>query len=1425
MSGGSKIFKTIFVLFILTTLVFIGLYFHQQSINSTLNDQVRLLQGGLTAANLSPSLAKQISNDSQIAGAFPTSTTGLNNSCSNGQVLSFTNGKIVCVSLQTGNNGQIVVTDIGPPSPKGSTNIGNNSTNGINGTSKSNGNNRLNNHNGIIGAIGPQGPRGNAGPIGLMGPQGSPGILATTFGNGLSGGVASQVLNLNLVTSSNGGISNTANGLTLITSCNKGQSLKWNGSSWVCSNNAVASGNLISLTPGITISNGNGAVLGAGTSISIATASATNTGLLNSVDWNTFNNKQAALTFNGSGLFNELGNTVSAVTCSANQITVYNGATWICSNQETVPTYTAGVGFNLSGTTFNFDPAGFTTVSSVAGTDQILLYNGSTSEKITYNDLFSGVLGSMNYQGTWNANTNTPNLTNVCSTSTKGYYYVVNTAGTTTLGSISSWNIGDWAVCNGSNWQQIQSTNAVSSVFGRTGTITAQSGDYNASQITNTPDTTSGGSISATDVQTALNQLDTNKLTSTLNTGLIFVGNSSNMATPTALSGDVTLAANGAVTISNSVITAAMIANGTLTFANLASNGCVSGQVVEYNGSAWVCGTMTPMTTVSASSTGVNVNLPIEVTSSGSSYTVGFNPATTVGQYWAWDGSEWSLTTPATLAIGTLDSQTPSSNGAVLANSTLYLQSASATEPGLINDTTQIFAGDKTFTGNTTETGNFNQTGSGSFSTGSGAVNLNGNTYLAANNILTAIAGTGGFDFSNASGIFKTTTGTNALEGNTIVAGSKTFTTGTGLTTVSGELNIVGSTLLSSVSVGNLGSGGNIISSLDATSYLVDQTTSGQTLTLPAGTTGQTVIVSNTGTAIFTIYGINVAPGNSIMFMWNGSLWSVTTSPSNNCVIDSSYVCAGGNALGSALTIGTTNSSPLNFETNGYNAFQISSGQSTLIGQGVTTIETTGDTLNIGGNGALNINAGPSNNLDIANNGTEFIYFGNNLTPLSTTAMYIIDSTGTGGYTNTSAAITTTGASFNENDITSGIGLQVNSNSLSTGTGLAVDSSSATSGAANLVNFDQSSINSNGTTLNLGSSGLGLAMEISSGALAINAGADFTTTGIINNAALDVAGENSSYIRFNGASQQILTGIAGGSNGKFLIITNAGTYPLIIDNMNSGSSTINQITTGTDANLSISSGGSISLIYDSTANVWRVIAASSGLSADVQTFTSSGTYTPTPGVKYIEIKAVGGGGAGGGTLATSANQIALGWGGGGGSYADMICTAQEIGSSAVTVSIGSGGSAVSGANGNNGGNTTFGSFLTVPGGRGGAVGTNFPYTTSTNSNLPSPMPTVSGCTLQDGAPGQDGNPGYAIYNPNLTEQLNMITAAGGNSYFGTGAQSFQQLNPTFVSQTFAPNNAVGYGSGGGGAAAVDGAAASAGSPGMGGFLEVTEYFN
>ena len=77
--------------------------------------------------------------------------------------------------------------------------------------------------------------------------------------------------------------------------------------------------------------------------------------------------------------------------------------------------------------------------------------------------------GDLNYQGTWNATTNSPTLTS--SVGTKGYYYVVDVAGTTNLNGITDWQIGDWAIFNGSVWQKVDNTDAVTSVNGFTGTV------------------------------------------------------------------------------------------------------------------------------------------------------------------------------------------------------------------------------------------------------------------------------------------------------------------------------------------------------------------------------------------------------------------------------------------------------------------------------------------------------------------------------------------------------------------------------------------------------------------------------------------------------------------------------------------------------------------------------------------------------------------------------------------------------------------------------------------------------------------------------------------------------------------------------------------------------------------------------------------
>jgi hypothetical protein len=110
----------------------------------------------------------------------------------------------------------------------------------------------------------------------------------------------------------------------------------------------------------------------------------------------------------------------------------------------------------------------------------------------------ASIQGTLSYQGTWNASTNTPTLAS--GVGTKGYYYVVSVAGSTNLDGITDWNVGDMAVYSGTAWQQIDNTDAVTSVNGYTGTVVLNATDVGALATI----TSSDGSIDVSTVGTAV---------------------------------------------------------------------------------------------------------------------------------------------------------------------------------------------------------------------------------------------------------------------------------------------------------------------------------------------------------------------------------------------------------------------------------------------------------------------------------------------------------------------------------------------------------------------------------------------------------------------------------------------------------------------------------------------------------------------------------------------------------------------------------------------------------------------------------------------------------------------------------------------------------------------------------------------------------
>ena len=86
------------------------------------------------------------------------------------------------------------------------------------------------------------------------------------------------------------------------------------------------------------------------------------------------------------------------------------------------------------------------------------------------NNAVGAIPSGLTFQGDWDAYTNTPNIG--ASTPNNGDFYIVSVAGTTNLGGITDWEVGDWAIAVVSGgvttWQKIDN----SSVLTGTGTGT-----------------------------------------------------------------------------------------------------------------------------------------------------------------------------------------------------------------------------------------------------------------------------------------------------------------------------------------------------------------------------------------------------------------------------------------------------------------------------------------------------------------------------------------------------------------------------------------------------------------------------------------------------------------------------------------------------------------------------------------------------------------------------------------------------------------------------------------------------------------------------------------------------------------------------------------------------------------------------------------
>ena len=159
--------------------------------------------------------------------------------------------------------------------------------------------------------------------------------------------------------------------------------------------------------------------------------------------------------------------------------------------------------------------------------------------------------GAVTYEGTWNASTNTPTLTS--SVGTQGEYYVVAVAGSTNLNGITDWQPGDWAIFNGSVWEKVDNTDAVTSVNGQTGTVVLTAANVGA--VANTT------FVNATGLLTGGGQLTGNVALDLTNVPIANVtggvANTVEIIAGTGLTGGGNLSANVNIALANTAVSAA----------------------------------------------------------------------------------------------------------------------------------------------------------------------------------------------------------------------------------------------------------------------------------------------------------------------------------------------------------------------------------------------------------------------------------------------------------------------------------------------------------------------------------------------------------------------------------------------------------------------------------------------------------------------------------------------------------------------------------------------------------------------------------------------------------------------------------------------------------------------------------------------------
>jgi len=210
-------------------------------------------------------------------------------------------------------------------------------------------------------------------------------------------------------------------------------------------------------------------------------------------------------------------------------------------------------------------------------------------------------------------------------------------------------------------------------------------------------------------------------------------------------------------------------------------------------------------------------------------------------------------------------------------------------------------------------------------------------------------------------------------------------------------------------------------------------------------------------------------------------------------------------------------------------------------------------------------------------------------------------------------------------------------------------------------------------------------------------------------------------------------------------------------------------------------------------------------SVAVQTFTSSGTYTPNAKMVYCTIECWGGGGGG---IAGSTVYVLGSGGGGAGGYSRKTVSKATIGASQVVTigALGAGGAAGTN-NGSNGTATSVGTLCIANGGSGGGSSATAPGSGGAGG---------AAGTGDIAAPGMYGD--SARIPINAPANTIATSGMGASTLIGSGGTSNYAVN-----NVRAGFSATGRGAGGGGAVGSFTTSTAAGGDGTAGYVIITEF--